>query len=571
MNSCRKDVYILGIKYIQSAAAITKNGVLLAHAREERFDRNKFSDSFPSKAIDYCLSVAGVTIDMIDAVAIAWNPGHELEPAESSKLGSRQYKHMLHRVPENLLQHVPGTRDNKSVNGISQQLLLNDTDLNIHYIPHHLCHTSTAYYQSGFDNAVAIALDAVGDDTCIEMHSINGTDIQTINSIKYPFSLGYLYAAFTQYLGYRANSDEWKVMGLSPYGKLKYYDQFSKLFSFNKLTGELEIDLSYYDYYKCSSRRYSRKFEALFGPERVEDDNITQYHMDLACSFQTRVEDIVIDMCNYMYDKTTVPNLCITGGVAMNSKMNGRISSETKFSNIYIPAMADDGGTAVGACYYYWYNMLHKPYIPEVLSHDYYGPGYSDDDIKSVIDSCKVKYSKPKNLFKSAASSLAKGKIVGWFQGRMETGNRALGNRSILADPRAVGMKDKINTAVKHREWYRPFAPAIMKEFQSEFFNTDIDSRYMQYVFPVRPEMQSKIPACVHVDGTGRLQTVCKNTNFKFHSLIEEFYKLTGVPVLLNTSFNDSEPIVCTPEQAIRTFYGTGLDELYIGPFRIVK
>jgi carbamoyltransferase len=293
--------------------------------------------------------------------------------------------------------------------------------------------------------------------------------------------------------------------------------------------------------------------------------------MDIAASFQKRVEDVILEMCNYLAEKTKMDTLCISGGVAMNSKMNGRILLESPFSKVWVQPSSDDAGTSIGACFYFWHQVLgNKRHF--VMVHDYWGPGYSDDEIKRALDDALLDYETLENPEKTAAHAIADGKVIGWFQGRMESGQRALGNRSLLADPRDPKMKEKINLLVKHREWYRPFAPSVLAEYQDEFFESGSPSPFMQIVFPVREEKKNLIPSIVHQDGTGRLQTVTKETNCRYWNLIDEFRKITGIPLILNTSFNDNdEPIVCTPKEAIRTFFGTGIHELYMGKYRVTK
>lgn len=383
--------------------------------------------------------------------------------------------------------------------------------------------------------------------------------------------MGQVYAAVTQYLGYRANSDEWKVMGLAAYGEPEYYDAFSRMIRFDKTRGELRFDLDFFTFFTWSPRRYSDQFIEVFGAERYSEEEITKRHINIAASFQRRVEDVVLEMCTYLAEKTKVDTLCLSGGVAMNSKMNGRILLESPFSSVWVQPSADDAGACLGACFYYWHQVLGKE-RGFVMEHDYWGPGFTDEEMRAALDDSLVPYDCLDNPEREAAKAIADNKVIGWFQGRMEFGQRALGNRSILADPRDPKMKDKINRLIKHREWYRPFAPAVLAEYQSDYFDSAFRSPFMQMVFPVRKEKQRSIPAVVHNDGTGRIQSVSNDSNSRFYKLISEFRDITGIPVVLNTSFNDNdEPIVCTPKQAIRTFFGTGIHELYLGNYRIVK
>ena len=568
MNS--KNITILGLNDSNSAAAIIKNGVLIAAAREERFDRIKFSDSYPTRAVNYCLKQAGLDLKEIDHVVFAWNPGHELEPQDSAA-ARRYHKDFLHYIPNNLLRHIGGDKRNKRITGIEERISFEKGQIDLSFLPHHSCHAASTFFLSPFSSAAILTLDAYGDDITSQFFIGDGNKIESIGKTLYPHSLGQAYAAITQFLGYRANSDEWKVMGLAPYGSCKYLNLFEDLIRFDWDLGELRVNLDYFMYFIWHPRRYSEQFISRFGPERHENDEITQHHIDIAASFQKRIENVVIEMCNYLHQKTKLDTLCMAGGVTMNSKMNGRILLETPFKNVWIPSSSDDAGTSIGACFYYWHQVLGQD-RGFVLEHDYWGPEYTNKEIEIILSGNNLKYEFYENIEQEAAKSLACGKVIGWFQGRMEMGQRALGNRSILGDPRDPNMKDKINKLIKHREWYRPFAPSILEEYQQEFFDIEAKSPFMQMVVPIREGKRDFVPAITHVDGTGRLQTVDKDTNLRYWTLINEFRKLTNIPMLLNTSFNDNdEPIVCSPKEAIRTFFGTGLEELYIGNYKISK
>jgi len=566
----KKDITILGLNDSNSAAAIIKNGKLIAAAREERFDRIKFSDSYPTHAVNYCLEQAEVGMKEIDHVVFAWNPGHELEPQDSAA-AQRYHKHFLHYIPNNLLRHIGGDKSNKRIASIQEKINFLEGEIDLNFLPHHACHAASTFFVSPYKEAAILTLDAYGDDITNEHFVGKGNKITSLGKTLYPHSLGQVYAALTQYLGYRANSDEWKVMGLAPYGELEYYDQFSKIIRYDRSLGELRIDLDYFMFYVWYPRRYSDQFIKLFGPERYSDDELTNRHINIAASFQRRIEDVVIEMCNHLYEKTKMNALCLAGGVTMNSKMNGRILIETPFENLWVPSSSDDAGTSIGACFYFWNQILGKE-RNFVLEHDYWGPEYTNEQIKEYLNDSLIDYEYCKNIESEAAKSLVSGKVIGWFQGGMEMGQRALGNRSILGDPRDPEMKNKINKLIKHREWYRPFAPSILDESQEEFFGTKDIFPFMQVVLPIDSSKTDIIPAVTHVDGSGRLQTVTKKINLRYWNLINEFRKITGVGVLLNTSFNDNdEPIVRTPKDAIRTFFGTGLHELYIGNFIVRK
>jgi carbamoyltransferase len=564
---------ILGLNDSNSAAAIIKNGELVAAVREERFSRDKFDDTFPSKAVEYCLKEAGVdSIRDVDQVVFAWNPGHEIEPHDSSA-AIRYHKHLLHYIPNNLLALVKGDKKNKKIVSIDENLRFFDgKEMKIHFAPHHSCHAASAFFVSPFEEAAILTIDAHGDDITTQLFHGKGNNIEEKGKTSFPHSVGHVYAALTQYLGFKANSDEWKVMGLAPYGDPeKYYKEFESIIDFDRNKGELRFDLNYFTYYIWSPRRYSNQLIELLGPERYKDDEISDRHRDIAASFQKRVENVIIEMCVFLYKKTGSKNLCLAGGVAMNSRMNGRILSEGPFSKVWVQPSADDAGCSIGACFYYWNQVLRKKRVFQ-MEHDYWGPHFTNDEIESVLKDSLLSYTRYEDIEVVTADLIAKGNIVGWFQGRMEMGQRALGNRSLIADPRDASMKDKINAAVKHRESFRPFAPSILEEYANEYFDTDHENPFMQMIFQVKLEKRKEIPAVTHCDGSGRSQFVSKKTNVRYWNLINEFRKITGVPVILNTSFNDNdEPIVCTPKDAIRCFAGTGIDHVVIGDYLISK
>jgi len=563
-------MYILGMNDSNSAVSLVHDGDLVAAVREERFDRLKFSDVFPSRAVDYCLKTAKIGLKDIDAVVFAWNPGHELEP-QDSRAAVRYHKHFLHYIPNNLLGHIGGDKNNKRVASISETIRFTEGDLKIHFVPHHFAHAASAFFVSPFDRAAVLTIDAYGDDITHQFFVGEGNRLRAIGQTRFPHSMGQVYAAVTQYLGFRPNSDEWKVMGLAAYGQPSHEDVFARMIRFDRQKGELRFDLDYFSYYVWSPRRYTDQFTDTFGPERHAGEPLTQRHMDIAAGFQQRVEQVVLEMCAYLQEKTGLDSLCLAGGVAMNSKMNGRIQQEAPFDRVWIQPSADDAGCSLGACYYHWCQVLDRP-RRLVMDHDYWGPGYSNDQIRQALDDAMVPYRWLDDPATAAATAIADNKIVAWFQGRMEFGQRALGNRSILGDPRDPQMKDKINRLIKHREWFRPFAPSVLAEYQGDFFASDRISPFMQQVMAVKPEKRGVIPAVVHHDGTGRVQTVTRQANPRYWDLIEAFRRVTGVPVVLNTSFNDNdEPIVCTPKDALRTFFGTGLHELYMGNFCIRK
>ncbi len=563
-------MYILGMNDSNSAAALIQDGNLVAAVREERFDRIKFSDVFPSRAVDYCLKTAGIGLKDLDSVVFAWNPGHELEP-QDSRAAVRYHKHFLHYIPNNLLGHIGGDKGNKRIASISETLRFIEGEIKIHFVPHHFAHAASAFFVSPFEKAAVLTIDAYGDDITQQFFVGEGNRLRAIGQTHFPHSLGQVYAAMTQYLGFRPNADEWKVMGLAAYGRPAYQEVFSHLIRFDRERGELRFNLDYFSFYIWSPRRYTDQFTDIFGQERHPGQELTQHHMDIAAGFQQRVEEVVLEMCAFLKEKTGLDDLCLAGGVVMNSKMNGRIEQEAPFSRVWIQPSADDAGCSLGACFFHWCQVLDRP-RRLVMEHDYWGPGFSDDEIRRLLEDAMIPYQRLDEPETAAAGAIADNKIIAWFQGRMELGQRALGNRSILADPRDPKMKEKINRLIKHREWFRPFAPSVLAEYQGEFFESDRQSPFMQKVVVVRPEKRGAIPAVVHQDGTGRIQTVTRTANPRYWKLIEQFRSITGIPLILNTSFNDNdEPIVCTPKDALRTFFGTGLHELYMGSYRIRK
>ena len=564
-------MFILGLNDSNSAAAILKDGDLIAACREERFSRIKQADDFPVKAVDYCLKEAGIPIEDVDHIVFGWNPGHELEPLDHSR-AIRQHKELLHYVPNNLLNLIGGNKEYKRVRYISERLFLKEAEMNIHFLPHHLCHAASAFFVSDFDSAAILTIDAYGDDITTVLSQGSNNHIEVLKSTYFPHSLGSVFAAVTQFLGFRPNVDEWKVMGMSAYGDaIVYYQKFKNIITFNERKGVLEIDLSYFSYYLWSPRRYTDKFIEAFGPERDYKDSLLQRHKNISAAFQKRVEEVVLELLSYLHNITGEKNLCMAGGVAMNSLMNGRIVKESPFEDVFIQPSSDDGGVSAGGCFYYWNQILKQPRSFQ-WKHDYYGPGYSNEEIKEVLDLNLIKYEYVEEIEEKAAQLISNNQIIGWFQGRMEFGQRALGNRSILADPRDPKMKDKVNRLIKHREEFRPFAPSVLIKYVGEYFDCTKPSPFMQKVFKVLESQRHKVPAITHKDGTGRLQTVDQEANPRFWKLIDAFRQITGVPMLLNTSFNDNdEPIVVTPCHALKCFYGTGMHALIMGNYLIKK
>lgn len=565
---------ILGLlsQFWISSAALMKDGKVVAGAAEERFNREKMSRKFPHTAIDYCLKEGGITIDDVDYVALGWNPGVHIRSYNRRFSETfRWHAEFLYNVPNSLLRHRADTR----IPWVEQILKHPKGETRIIYVTHHLAHAANGFYLSPFKEAAILTADGRGEDETTFFGIGKGNKITELKTVAHPQSLGNFYSTVTQFLGFDPHADEWKVMALASYGTRDnaYYKKFKRLLKLLP-DGTFELDLSYFDYQHHDKLRfYSPKFAELCGAPRTPDAPLAKRHYEMAAALQQITEETLTHMLTWLYKKTKQKNLVVNGGVFMNSVYNGKIAELTPFKNVFISSCPDDSGIAVGAAAYVHHDILKLPRMQR-QEHNYWGPAYNDKEIKDALDKYKLKAMRVKDAGKHAAKLLADGKIVGWFQGNMEFGQRALGNRSILADPRRAEMKDLVNRVIKYRESFRPFAPSVLEERVSEYFECGKEDRvpFMERVYRIRPKMRSVIPAVTHVDGSGRLQTVNKRHNPRYHALISEFKKLTGVPVVLNTSFNlKGEPIVMTPTDAIRTFMSSGLDALVMGDYVLEK
>ena len=556
-----------------SSAAILVDGKILAASAEERFNRQKMSKAFPSKSIEYCLQKSSLTFSDLDSIVIPWNPGNKISSASNRYTNSIQWRgDYMHSFISSILKMM----GSPYVSDISQ--IINDEKnlFRLKFLNHHKCHIASTFFPSNFKSAAILTIDGRGDEETGTFSIGINKKINTFKSTLWPHSVGLLYAAITEYLGFSPHSDEWKVMALAAYGNRDsiYYNKICNLFSLAN-DGQYELDLSSFTYFLFDkhTKFYNHKLIELLGPDRNRSDPILKRHKDIAAALQRAFEDIVLHQLDYLYKITKNPNLCLAGGAAMNSVFNGKIIKKTKFQNLYIPPFPDDTGVSIGAALYE-YSKAKKNFKRFPITHNYYGPSYKDDETLKLIKSFKLSAKKYDNIEKETAKRLANGQLVGWFQGGMELGQRALGNRSILADPRSSSVKNKLNLAVKYRESFRPFAPAILEEHVRDFFEIPKNELvpFMESVYPVKKNKQKFIPSVVFIDGTGRLQTVSKKTNNRFYKLILEFKKLTAIPILVNTSFNlNGEPMVCTPKDAIRTFYSCGLDVLVLGTYLIEK
>ena len=563
-------MYTLGIScyYHDSAASLLKDGKVLAAVEEERFSRKKFDDGFPIMAIDWCLKEAGIGPESIDSIAFYDKPILKFERLLDNYIAvaPRGLYSFLNVIPKWLHKRLWIKDDiSKHLKGFNGTIIFPE---------HHLSHAAHTFFTSTFNEAAILTVDGVGEWSTTSFGTANDTTIKLTDDIRWPHSVGLFYSAFTYFLGFRVNEGEYKLMGLSAYGKPKYYDLIMNNLIDVKNDGSIHLNMKYFSFTYdkvMTNQRFSDLFDI---PRRKEDSTAEQIHYDIAASAQLVLEDILLKMVNHVHKKTSMKNLCLGGGVALNGVANYRILKEGPFENIHIPPSPGDGGSAIGCAQYLYY--CHKK-IKRKIEHDiknniFVGPSYSNDEIRSFLDTNKIDYKflETNSLLETTAKLISEGNVVGWYQGKMEWGPRALGNRSILADPRNAKMKDILNEKIKHRESFRPFAPCILEEYASEYFDIDIPSPYMLLVAPVKkPE---KIPAVTHVDGTGRLQTVSKGTNPLFYDLINEFYKITDVPVLINTSMNvRGEPIVNTIEQAYNMIIKTDMDYIVLGNHVIPK
>jgi carbamoyltransferase len=569
-------MYILGINgyHADSSAAIFRDGVLIAATEEERFRRVKHWAGFPSMAVEFCLREAGISLSQVDHIAIGRDP--------FAKLG----KKILF-----LLKHPGGgfraVRDRvgnaQKVLSLEQEFKSLDSTIDaktigkrIHQVEHHRSHLASAFFASPFEEAAILSIDGSGDFTTTMFAAGSGNQMTVLDSVDFPHSLGLFYTAFTQLLGFPHYGDEYKVMGLAPYGRPKYVDPLRDVLLF-KLNGMFALNQKYFrsaksgiisygaDHVPVVAPLFSDYMAEKFGAERKKDEPLTEYHKDLGASVQRITEELIFHVLGGLYKRTGLENVCIAGGVAQNSVANGKLTRETAFKNIYIPSAGHDAGIAMGAALYVYNQVLKQPRAAAVLSA-YTGSRYSNEEIEAYLKSRNIVYTRhtEADLYEVVATRLVNAGVVGWFSGRAEFGPRALGARSIVADPRRPDAKDLLNSKIKRRESFRPFAPSILKEYVSEYFEVTDEVPFMEKVFPIRPEKQKTIPAVTHVDGTGRLQTVDSMISPRYYNLIEAFRQKTGVPILLNTSFNENEPIVNSPEHALDCFLRTNMDMLVL-------
>ena len=554
-----------------SSAALMINGELKYAAPEERFNRIKMSTSFPLKSMKWCLDMAKLKLEDIDLIAIPWNPAHNINTASNRWINDMRWRgEMLTNIPIHIMKNLEGPAP--------KEIEMNFGKTKIVYFNHHDCHAASAFFTSPFRNSDILTIDGHGEVESCFFGVGREKKIQKIDDIKYPHSVGLFYGTFTDYLGFKPDSDEWKAMALSSYktkNNNKYLSKVKKLFKLSD--GKFELDLSYFQYYLFDRKKhfFSSKFEKLFGPARKKNDKIIGKHFEIASAMQKAFEIIVLYLLkNLKKNGSKSGNIVLAGGAAMNCVFNAILDKDKTYKRNYIPAYPDDLGVSIGATYLaenIYNNKKRKVYFEK---QNFFGPSFNSKEIKKELEKSKIKFIKPKDIYNFTASQLSKGKLIGWFQDSMEFSHRALGNRSILADPRNPKMKNILNQAIKFREGFRPFAPSVLEEEAYKIFNLKKDERiyFMEKVAQVKPRWRKKIPAVTHVDNTARVQTVSKKIHSKFYKLIMEFSKQTNIPLLVNTSFNlNGEPIVCSPNDAIRTFFSCGLDVLVIGEFAVIK
>jgi carbamoyltransferase len=569
-------MYILGINayHADSSAAIFKDGIMIAATEEERFRRVKHWAGFPSMAVQFCLNEAGITLAEIDHIAIGRDPYAKLR---------NKVLFLLKNPGGGWNAVLDRLKNARKVASLEEEFLALDSKLDkavikskIHQVEHHRSHLASAFFASPFEESALLSIDGSGDFTTTMIGIGKGNQIEVIDSVDFPHSVGLFYTAFTQLLGFPHYGDEYKVMGLAPYGQPKYVDKLRDVLCFND-NGLFSLNLKYFrsakqgiisygdDHIPVVASLFTAYMEEKFGAARKKEEPLSQYHKDLAASIQRITEELIFHVLNHLKKRTGLSSVCIAGGVAQNSVANGKITRNTDFKQVYIPSAGHDAGISMGAALYVHNHILHQPRANPIWSA-YTGSRFSNEAIEVYLQSRNIQYVRytDDELYEKVANQLINAGVVGWFNGRAEFGPRALGARSILADPRREDAKELLNSKIKRRESFRPFAPSILKEYVSEYFEVNDEVPFMEKVFPIKPEKHAVIPAVTHVDGTGRLQTVDKAVTPRYHRLIDTFRKKTGVPILLNTSFNENEPIVNSPENALECYLRTNMDMLVL-------
>lgn len=571
-------MYILGLNafHADSSAAIFKDGVMIAAAEEERFTRIKHWAGFPLHSIQFCLREAGIRLAEVDHITIGTDPRAKVaskfkyllqNPSLWAGAFRRFQRSRAKTSPEELFEPLDPT------------LTFQQIRSKIRNIEHHRSHLASAFYASPYEEAALLSIDGSGDFTTTMMGVGRGSRIEVLGSVDFPMSIGLFYTAFTQFLGFPHYGDEYKVMGLAPYGEPKYVDKVMGLLHlipgglfrwkdqyFHRPSREAQSAfVTYVNHVPQVVNLYAPAFVETFGVPRKTGEALTDYHRDLAASVQRATEEIIFHCLRTVRALTGLQKVCVAGGVAQNSVANGKMVDATGFTGVYIPSAGHDAGISMGSALYHYHHNLGGARMPSVRSA-YTGIRFSNDEIESILQARGVAYRRLEDpeLYETVTRKIIEPGVVGWFQGRAEFGPRALGGRSILADPRNPDAKDLLNLKIKRRESFRPFAPSILKEYTGDWFSRTDEVPFMEKVFPIRPEKRAEIPAVTHVDGTGRLQTVDQEISPRYHALIDAFRQQTGVPILLNTSFNENEPIVNTPQEALDCYLRTRMDMLVL-------
>ncbi len=572
-------MYILGLNayHGDASACIFKDDMLIAASEEERFRRIKHWAGFPSEAIKFCLAEAKINLEEVDFVTLSRDPYANITLKAIQAIKNRlSFSNIKDRVVN--LKKAASLENEFTIHFPNSKL-----NAKIINVEHHRSHLASAFFVSPFSESALLSIDGFGDFSSMMTGVGKANQFKVLQEVNYPHSAGLFYTSITQYLGFPHYGDEYKVMGLAPYGKPLYTEKIMDIIRF-KNNGLFELNLDYFVHTKTGVRMawdggiphidnmYSSKLIELLGPVRLPSDELTQYHKDIASSVQKVTEDLFAYVLTALYEQTKLENVCIAGGVAQNSVANGKIKDRTPFKNIYIPPAAHDAGTSIGSALFHYHQNLKYPRT-QVAMHGYYGSKFSNTEIQKVLDDNNISYQlvSDDDLFEIVSNKIIEGCVIGWFQGRAEFGPRALGHRSILADPRREDAKEILNLKIKRRESFRPFAPSILKEHSTDFFEHDDEVPFMERVFKIKEEKRKLIPAVTHVDGTGRLQTVDQKVEPKYYGLINSFYQKTNIPILLNTSFNENEPIVNTPQEALNCYLRTKMDMLVLENFVIER
>jgi carbamoyltransferase len=569
-------MFILGINayHADSSAAIFKDGQMIAATEEERFRRVKHWAGFPSMAIEFCLREAGIKLADVDHIAIGRDPKAKLD---------KKVMFLLKNPGGGWNAVLDRMKNARKVSSLEEEFIKIDPSLSkqdikkkIHQVEHHRSHLASAFFASPFEEAALLSIDGSGDFTTTMIGVGRGNKIEVLDSVDFPHSVGIFYTAFTQLLGFPHYGDEYKVMGLAPYGEPKHVEQLKDVLQFTD-DGLFKLNLKYFRSAKSGivsygdnhipevAPLYSDYMVEKFGAARKKEEPLTQYHKDMAASVQRITELLVFHILTALQKRTGLKRVCVAGGVAQNSVANGKITRNSPFTEVYIPSAGHDAGISMGAALYVYNHVLEQPRSQPIWTA-YTGSRFTNDEIEQYLRLRNIEYTKynDEELFNKVAEHLVNAGVVGWFNGRAEFGPRALGARSIIADPRRADAKDLLNAKIKRRESFRPFAPSILKEYVQEYFEVVDEVPFMEKVFPIRKEKHSIIPAVTHADGTGRLQTVDEKVTPRYYRLIEAFRKKTGVPILLNTSFNENEPIVNSPKDALECYLRTNMDMLVL-------